>query len=708
MRDLEVLLREDTAGEFQIERMIGRGGMAVVFLATETHLARKVAIKVLPPELTYGHGIERFKREAKTAAALDHPHIIPIHRIASGGKLFWYAMKYVEGRSLDDLLAARGKVALSETVEILGPVAEALDHAHQNQVIHRDVKPANVMLEEGGRVVVTDFGIAKPLTEGTLTASGSIVGTPYYMSPEQAMGRTVTGASDQYSTGVMAYRMLAARVPFDGDSAIEILQKHVSEPPPPLDVVLTNLPGHVAWAVHKALEKKPEDRFPTVRAFVDGLAGRTPEASVAAATTVAEPRGVTASEAPTAVAPPAAAPTTPVPQAVTSRRAVGRRRRFVPLVLTVVLAGIVGAALGLWWLGRGQPAQPEAAGQPPESEAAGPATPVGIADTGAAAPATGPVEGEVGETEVAVGDTGRTPDTVEETATPRPPQAGRVEIVGLPERGSVTLDGERRSGTSFELAEGRHTVRMAAPGFTTVTDTVSVVGGERTAVSYGGRRLNRPDGRLLRPATLGYRLTLESGGRSSTHDVLVTLDAATVGGRTVWRVRHATTLAGTPLDVDSIELEYGDLRPIRAISILRRTRTTLRWSANTVTGQVDRPGREPSQVQVRFESQPPGPWYRVNEPIAALPLAEGYEARFQMLVAGPWRTRVMRIAVTGTETVRCEAGTFEAFVVEITPLDGNPAGARTLKVRRAAPHYLLLEEREGRLTSRLELSSIEQ
>jgi hypothetical protein len=164
--------------------------------------------------------------------------------------------------------------------------------------------------------------------------------------------------------------------------------------------------------------------------------------------------------------------------------------------------------------------------------------------------------------------------------------------------------------------------------------------------------------------------------------------------------------------VSSRELDRRSLRPIRAVSTvgvsaLRRTRTTttLRWSADAVTGEMTRPGREATPVRVPFAAQPP--WFGVNEPLAALPLVEGYEARFQLLVAGPWRVRPMRLAVTGTETVTCAAGTFEAFAVEITPLDGNPAGARTIKVRQAAPHYVLTEERAGRISSRFELVAIQ-
>jgi serine/threonine-protein kinase len=265
LKHIEQLLHEDTADEFRIEGMLGRGGMAVVYLATEVRLARKVAIKVLPPELTYGHGIQRFEREARLVANLEHPNIVPIYRISSGEQLFWYAMQFLEGRSLDDVLHEKGRFSLEETIPILEQVAEALDYAHERQVIHRDIKPSNVMLDAKGRVVVTDFGIAKARSEGTLTASGSVVGTPYYMSPEQGMGKPVTGASDQYSVAVMAYRMLSGQVPFEGDSAVEIVHKHCTMPPTPLDILAAGVPPHAVRAVHKALEKKPHDRLPRGR-----------------------------------------------------------------------------------------------------------------------------------------------------------------------------------------------------------------------------------------------------------------------------------------------------------------------------------------------------------------------------------------------------------------------------------------------------------
>jgi serine/threonine protein kinase len=291
--DIEELLRKETTGVYQIERLLGRGGMAVVYLAREVHLARHVAIKVLPPTLTFGHGVERFKREAKTAAALDHPHIIPIYRVSTGGSLFWYAMKYLEGESLEQLLRTRGRLTLPETLAILTQVAEALDYAHDHQVVHRDMKPANVMLDQRQRVIVTDFGIAKALSEGKLTATGSVIGTPNFMSPEQGMGGEVTGASDQYSVAVMAYRMLAGCVPFEGDSALDILHRHCTTPPPPLEAATPGLPHHVHVAVHRGLDKDPERRFPTVSAMVEAMREASTAASSGIAVPVADPTAAT-------------------------------------------------------------------------------------------------------------------------------------------------------------------------------------------------------------------------------------------------------------------------------------------------------------------------------------------------------------------------------------------------------------------------------
>jgi serine/threonine-protein kinase len=269
------VLREETAGEYEIERELARGGMGVVYVATEIQLRRRVAIKVLPPALTYGEAaIERFRREARTAAGLDHPNIIPIYRVGAGGELLWYSMKLLEGKSLDTLLKERERLEFEETVAILEQVADALDYAHQHGVIHRDVKPGNIVLDERGRVTVTDFGIAKEIQEASVSASGHLLGTPYYMSPEHYRGTEISGPADQYSLGVVAFQCLGGRVPFDASTAYELLNKHVSAPPPSLAELRPDLPPHAYAAIDRALAKSAEQRFATVAEFVSALAGR--------------------------------------------------------------------------------------------------------------------------------------------------------------------------------------------------------------------------------------------------------------------------------------------------------------------------------------------------------------------------------------------------------------------------------------------------
>ncbi len=273
-RELELLIRAETAGEYEILREIGRGAMGVVYLAREVALARDVAMKVLPPHLTFGKGaIGRFRREARTAAALEHPNIIPVYRIAPGGRVFWYTMKYLEGRSLAEVLEERKVLPLAAAITILERVADALDYAHTRHVIHRDVKPSNVMLDPRGHILVMDFGIAKEAASGTLARSDAIIGTPYYMSPEQCRGGTLTGASDQYSMGVMAYQMLSGRVPFDNRTVVDILRQQCTEAPPPLTDVQPALPSHVCAAVERAMAKDAKERFRSATAFVHALAG---------------------------------------------------------------------------------------------------------------------------------------------------------------------------------------------------------------------------------------------------------------------------------------------------------------------------------------------------------------------------------------------------------------------------------------------------
>jgi hypothetical protein len=341
--DLFQRVQAELGSEYVLESELGRGGMAIVYGGRDAHLGRRVAVKVLPPELAFGGGsmVERFKREAQTAAKLDHPNIIPVYRVSQGGKLCWYVMKFLEGESLDHILEREGQLAVDRTCEIITQTASALDYAHQNQVVHRDVKPANVVLDKKGWVTVTDFGIAKALDANTLTASGSIIGTPYYMSPEQCKGKKVGPAADQYSLAVMAYQMLGGHVPFTGDSAVEIVHKHVADPVPPLGVLRPNLPPKVVEVIERALAKSAEERFATVSDFAKALKAAAEGVDI----TVAPPRkvaGVRISKT---------ALVSPVPGALRTVQGTWRQRRGLLIGgagATVVLAAV---AVGLYLRG---------------------------------------------------------------------------------------------------------------------------------------------------------------------------------------------------------------------------------------------------------------------------------------------------------------------------------------------------------------------
>lgn len=250
--------------QYEVMRLLGRGGMGAVYLARETALDRLVAVKVLPPDASDEQSRERFKREARTAAKLNHPNIVPLHSFGDSDGMMYFVMGFVQGESLADRMKRVGKMTESQSRRILAEVADALSYAHSQHVVHRDIKPDNILIEDAtGKPMLTDFGIAKAQVGGsTLTAIGSIVGTPHYMSPEQASGdRDLDGRSDLYSLGIVAYRMLAGNLPFDGESLQDIIVQHVTKEAPPLRDVAAEISEHAARAIGKCLAKAPEDRW---------------------------------------------------------------------------------------------------------------------------------------------------------------------------------------------------------------------------------------------------------------------------------------------------------------------------------------------------------------------------------------------------------------------------------------------------------------
>jgi len=268
-------LAEALAPAYTVEGELGRGGMSVVYRARDVRLRRDVAIKLLPPELAFVANVRaRFMREAQTAAQLAHPNIVPIYGVEERDTLVWIVMALIEGETLGERLTREGTMAPAEAQRVLSSVSDALTYAHAHGVIHRDIKPDNILLErETLRVLVTDFGIARAAEgDGRLTLTGIAVGTPTYMSPEQAMGESeIDGRSDLYSLGVVGYQMLAGTPPFDANSTPALLLKHVSAPLPPLAARATSAPAGMVRAIERALSKKPADRWSTMQEFRDAM-----------------------------------------------------------------------------------------------------------------------------------------------------------------------------------------------------------------------------------------------------------------------------------------------------------------------------------------------------------------------------------------------------------------------------------------------------
>jgi eukaryotic-like serine/threonine-protein kinase len=312
---------------YRIERELGHGGMAVVYLAEDLKHHRRVAVKLLRPELSAVLGSERFLREIAIAAALQHPHILPLYDSGQalvepdrgGGprSFLYYVMPFAEGESLRQRLAREQQLPLDAALQITREVGSALQYAHEHGVVHRDIKPENIMLS-GGQAVVADFGIARALSAaGTeqLTQSGIVVGTPQYMSPEQAAGAAVDGRSDQYSLACTLYEMLIGEPPFTGPSPHAVMARHSLEPVPSLRVVRQTVPQAVERSIMQAMAKLPADRFASIPGFLDALASP--------ATTSAQP-------------------TVPTPP---HRRNVPRIRRGVLIALGTVLL----VATAIWW-----------------------------------------------------------------------------------------------------------------------------------------------------------------------------------------------------------------------------------------------------------------------------------------------------------------------------------------------------------------------
>ncbi len=497
------VVRNALKDEYESIEELGRGGMAIVFRARDKHLDRDVAIKVLPFSLAFdAEFVERFQREARTSAKVEHPNIIPIYRVGRSGRVIFFVMKYMRGESLSEIVARRGQLVPDEISRILVQTASALGYAHKNGIVHRDIKPDNIMFDELGHAVVTDFGIAKAASGTRLTGTGMSIGTPHYMSPEQARAQPLDGRSDIYSLGVVAYKCLTGSFPFDGEDSFTIGYKHIMEELPE-PAMQTAEQRWLFQVIKQMMAKSPDDRFQSAQALVETLegkgagattGGREAALSAAATTVVAERPRATQDGIPGMASP--TTPTTPLPGTPPTpepgEKKEKNKTKTGMLVGMVVLLLVGGGGVGGYWYFFLD------AQWPPLFTRSDPTVVLVSADIlSGSAPDPLLVAGP-DSSQLAAADSGASmgDSAAAEPVSPAAqlPDYGTL-VIRAPEGARVRIDGDSAKEDSLRVDTGPHVIEAERPGYEAFRETIRVGRGQTTVVVVSMTRLEerRPE-----------------------------------------------------------------------------------------------------------------------------------------------------------------------------------------------------------------------